>query len=156
MTFLEMARLTLEKSKEPLTYDEIWNKGIEYGYAKEVLTKGKTPERTVAAQIYINIRDEEKSQFCVASKRPTRFALSSWNKEEVAPQAGIKTKKPEPLFKERDLHQLLAYFCYYYLNILTRTIDDKISKNGIKGKNEWLHPDMVGLDIASIKGFRHQ
>jgi len=29
MTFLEMARLTLEKACAPLTVDEIWNTGLE-------------------------------------------------------------------------------------------------------------------------------
>ena len=46
MTFLELARLTLEKAKGPSTVDEIWTRGIEYGYAQQVRTTGKTPSRT--------------------------------------------------------------------------------------------------------------
>ncbi|MFZ3132990.1 MAG: hypothetical protein WA125_18255 [Desulfosporosinus sp.] len=46
MIFLEMARLTFEKTKVPLPVDEIWNKGLEYGYAQQVMTTGKTPSRT--------------------------------------------------------------------------------------------------------------
>jgi hypothetical protein len=34
MTFLEMTKLTLEKANVPLTVDEIWNKGFEYGFGK--------------------------------------------------------------------------------------------------------------------------
>lgn len=154
MTFLELARLTLEKAKAPLTVDEIWNRGIEYGYAKQVMTTGKTPSRTIGAQLYVNIRDNERSDFCIYNKRPTRFALSTWNEQELA-SAPIQEiqKQTSIIYNERDLHQILSYFAYNYMNILTRTINDKISKGGPKGKNEWIHPDMVGLDVSSIKDF---
>lgn len=36
MTFLELDRLTPEKAKSPLTVDEIWTRGIDYGYAEQV------------------------------------------------------------------------------------------------------------------------
>jgi len=154
MTFLELARLTLEKAKGPLTVDEIWTRGIEYGYAQQVRTTGKTPSRTIGAQLYVNIRDSSKPDFCISSKRPTRFALSTWDKQVLESEPIKETQsKTSYIYKERDLHQILAYFAYNYMNILTRTINDKISKGGPKGKNEWIHPDMVGLDVSSIKDF---
>jgi uncharacterized protein len=154
MTFLEMAMLTLEKANVPLTVDEIWIKGLEYGYAKEVMTTGKTPSRTIGAQLYVNIRDNPKSEFFIYNKRPTRFALLSWDKKELKYEPiEVTDKHTSYVYKERELHQILAYFAYNYMNILTRTINDKISKGGPKGKNEWIHPDMVGLDVSSIKDF---
>lgn len=154
MTFLELARLTLEMAKVPLTVDEIWNKGIEYGYAQQVRTTGKTPSRTIGAQLYVNIRDNSLPDFSISSKRPTRFALSTWDKQEIESEPIQEIEMLTTyVYLERDLHQILAYFAYNYMNILTRTINDKISKSGLKGKNEWVHPDMVGLDVSSIKDF---
>ena len=63
MTFLEMARQTLEKTNAPLASNEIWDKALEYGCAQEVKTTGKTPQRTVGAQLYVNIRDAQNRIF---------------------------------------------------------------------------------------------
>ncbi|MEI6131965.1 MAG: HTH domain-containing protein [Bacillota bacterium] len=153
MTFLEMVRHTLEKANVPLSAEEIWEKGLEFKFAQQVKTSGKTPQMTVAALLYVNIRDDESTSFVISSKRPTRFGLSSWGDKELlaAPPKIVEPHRAQ--YKEKDLHQILAYYAYNYLKILTRTINDKISKSGVKGKNEWLHPDMVGLDISSIKDF---
>ena len=118
MTFLEMAKLTLEKANVPLTVDEIWNKGFEYGFAQEVMTTGKTPSRTIGAQLYVNMRDNSKSYFCIVSKWPTRFALTSWDKEEIETETIEMTDKQTSYgYLERDLHRILAYFAYNYMNI---------------------------------------
>ncbi|WP_407311887.1 HTH domain-containing protein [Desulfosporosinus sp. SB140] len=153
MTFLEMAKLTLEKACVPLTVDEIWNKGLEYGFAQQVMTTGKTPARTIGAQLYVNIRDNTKSGFCAVSKRPTRFALTAWDKKELECEPiEVEDKKTSYVYLERELHQILAYFAYNYMNILTRTINDKISKGGPKGKNEWIHPTVSNSRWAN-KGY---
>ncbi|MDR3540703.1 MAG: HTH domain-containing protein [Desulfosporosinus sp.] len=154
MTFLEMARSVLEKAKAPLTPAEIWNKGLEFGLTQQLKSTGKTPVATIGAQLYVNIRDNPKSDFCKYGERPTRFALSAWNEKELSVSEPVQmVSKQTFTYKERDLHQILAYFAYYHLNVITSTINDKISKNDRKGRNEWQHPDMVGLDISSIKDF---
>ena len=105
MTFLELARLTLEMAKGPLTVDEIWNRGTEYGFAQQVMTTGKTPSRTIGAQLYVNIRDNQRSDFCIYSKRPTRFALSEWDKKELQYKPiDIPKKQTSYGYLERDLH----------------------------------------------------
>jgi uncharacterized protein len=154
MTFIELAKLTLEKANTPLTADEIWEKSIEFSYAKDLKSTGKTPQRTISAQLYVNIRDDQNSVFCIADRRPTKFALSSWSEKQIVAKTAITTTKKDIFnYLEKDLHQIMSYFAYNYLNVLSRTIDNRISKNGPKGKNEWLHPDMIGLDISSIKDF---
>lgn len=159
MTFLEMIHKTLEQAKSPLTPDEIWEMGQSLGFAQMVGSTGKTPVATVSARLYVDIRDNPNSPFTIISRRPSKFDLKKWHLdklpldkiEEVVIEHEPKTKIFR--YKEHDLHQVLAYFAYNYLNALTKTINDKISKSGPKGKNEWLHPDMVGLDISSIKDF---
>ena len=156
MTFLEVALKTLEIIQMPLTASEIWEKAIEFGIAKLDMTTGKTPVNTLSARIYVEIRDNDKSKIVISSKRPTKFALISWSNKEIKKEPIIKSS-PEKTYcyREHDLHPILAYYAYNYLNTLTKTINDKISKGGPKGKNEWLHPDMVGLDISSIKDFKN-
>lgn len=117
------------------------------------MSKGLTPQRTIGAQLYVNIRDSNQSKFCISSKRPTRFALTSWDNvmTESDAQKNLQIKESFSC-KERDLNPILTYFAYTYMDVLTKTINDKISKGGQKGKNEWLHPDLVGIDISAIKG----
>lgn len=52
------------------------------------------------------------------------------------------------LIDERDLHCVLNKFCVEHLNIQVKTIfHERSTKN--KGKAEWLHPDMVGLQLTT-------
>lgn len=52
------------------------------------------------------------------------------------------------LIDERDLHCVLNKFCVEHLNIQVKTIfHERSTKN--KGKSEWLHPDMVGLQLTT-------
>ncbi|HZK54147.1 MAG TPA: winged helix-turn-helix domain-containing protein [Desulfosporosinus sp.] len=82
MTFLELARLTLEKAKGPLTVDEIWTREIEYGYAQQFRTTGKTPSRTIGAQLYVNIR-ESKACWSVYYLYKNQVLNYSRNKEAM-------------------------------------------------------------------------
>ena len=56
-----------------------------------------------------------------------------------------KTEKVS--FAERDLHVLLSSFVHMdsHFKCQTKTIFHEISTKTIKGKNKWLHPDMVGV-----------
>lgn len=150
MTFLEMAFNTLSRASTPLTANEIWDKGEEFGLAQMVKSKGLTPYNTIAAQLYVDIRDNPNSNFCISSKKPTRFALSSWKSKGLLDVEPI-IKKETATYWEKDLHQILSYYAFYYMKVLTKTINDKKTKVATKGKNEWIHPDMVGIDISPIK-----
>lgn len=155
MTFIEMAKKTLDKVGLPLSAQEIWDKAWEYGIAQKLGTQGKTPAQSIGARIYTSLRDDPKTPFCIASKRPTRFGLKVWNGTVLENSVPDKPK-PKVHFSEKDLHPLLAYYASNNLNVLTKTIDDKKGKNKGKGFAEWMNPDMVGLDMTTIRTIDNQ
>ncbi|MBQ9238987.1 MAG: HrgA protein [Treponema sp.] len=157
--FLEYAQQVLEHSAEPLTFQEIWKKGVEMGINKNLATSGKTPWATLGARLFVEVRDNPDSLFTKIGKRPAKFFLKSKlnlltpelieniDKEESQPSA----KKTKTSYSERELHPLLTYFAYSNTQfnngkaILTKTIFHEQSKKS--GLNEWVHPDIVGVYI---------
>ncbi len=73
MTFLEIAKKVLEDKeiKIPLTTKEIWQQVVKNGYTKD--TTGKTPERSIGAKLYVNVRDKKDSNFIKIGSRPAKF-----------------------------------------------------------------------------------
>ena len=154
-TFLELAHDVLNQSPKPLTYQEIWQIGHEKGLTANVQTSGKTPWQSLGAQLYVEVRDNDGSQFLKVGKRPARFFLKE-RQAELPPDAVAKIEKEEVRkgekkteFAERDLHPLLTYFAYANpsfnrgRSIFTKTVyHEKSMKSGY---NEWIHPDMVGF-----------
>ena len=41
MNFLELATQTIKAANRPLTQNEIWEKAVEFGFDKQLKTKGK-------------------------------------------------------------------------------------------------------------------
>jgi len=150
LTLKKLAIAVLKETKMPMTVDEIW----EYAQQSEKLDtarfQGKTPWRTLGAIIYTSIKDKsDKSEFKKIPGRPTRFGLRSENYSANSENEIIDSNhneiKPKSNMTERELHKYLTYFAAYRFDANTKTIDDKKSKKGTKGENEWLHPDMVGI-----------
>ena len=145
-SFLELAKRVMEEEKKPLSSEEIWEIAKTKGYDRNVGTQGKTPWRTIGAQIYVNIRDKQDSLFTKAETRPRRFQLKALQQEVVAeppptePVSSLLPKKFEYL--EHQLHPFLAYYGFYYLKAYLKTIQHSKSKREEFG--EWIHPDMVG------------
>jgi len=153
-SFLELAQDILKHSPKPLTYQEIWQLGVEKNLTSKIKTTGKTPWQTLGARLYMEVRDNEESKFIRVGK-PARFFLKA-RQSELPPDAVTKIEKEEvkkeekkTAFHERDLHPLLTYFAYTNpsfnrgRSIYTKTIyHEKSSKSGY---NEWVHPDMVGF-----------
>lgn len=48
---------------------------------------------------------------------------------------------------ERDIHPFLVRYLAKKLNVYSKTIYHESSTKGNKGKNEWLHPDVVGFNL---------
>ncbi len=156
--FLEFAKKVLEKSEIPLIYQDIWQRGTELGYDKELVTKGKTPWQTLGSQLFVDVRDNPNSIFVKVGKRPAKFFLKSKSNiltsefiEKLDNQEIAFKMNERTTFTERDLHPLLSYFAYSNPQfnrgkaILTKTIfHEKSRKNGL---SEWVHPDMVGVYI---------
>lgn len=61
----------------PLTVEEMWEQAKICGFDKRINTSGKTPWRTLGAQLYVEIRDNPDSEFIQVSKRPVKFSLKN-------------------------------------------------------------------------------
>lgn len=152
MTFLELAEKVLRENQKPLKSGDIWNEAVKMGYDKNVNSAGKTPWATLAALLYVNVRDNPKSQIGVTGKRPKRFYLKSFQnleellevseKEEIKEIEHEEKELRKPSYLEKELHALLAYYAFYYLRCYTKTINHSLSTK--KEYGEWVHPDMVG------------
>jgi uncharacterized protein len=148
MTFLELAQKVIKEEQKPLSDYEIWEIAQAKGYDVLVGSKGKTPWRSIAAQIYVSIRDDKNSPFIKAASKPTRFFLCNLQTALGMKVANSITDAEPPLkptkadFSERDLHPFLAYYSYHFLKAYTKTI--RHSTSGKKEFGEWTHPDMVG------------
>jgi uncharacterized protein len=146
MTFLQLAQKVLGEEKTPLTPEEIWKTAQTKGYDKAVGSQGKTPWRTIGAQLYVEVRDNPASIFTKTDTRPKRFLLKSLVEtqgqkilESSPPPALIENK---PGYWEKDLHPYLVYYGFHYLKAHLRTIHHNKSKKDEFG--EWVHPDIVG------------
>lgn len=154
-SFLDLARDVLKNATIPLTYQEIWESGKEQGFAGKINTTGKTPWQSLGAQLYVEVRDNDKSDFIKVGKRPTRFFLKersndlAENTVQIIEKAEEKKVEKKSEFHERDLHPLLTYFVYTNptfnrgRSIFTKTIFHEKSQK--TGYNEWIHPDIVGF-----------
>jgi uncharacterized protein len=156
-SLFDFAEEILSKSEKPLTYQEIWQKGVEMNLVPKLSLTGITPWASLGARLFVDVRDNPNSRFIKVGKNPARFFLISRRSEipqdiiQKIETAERKIKTEEASFNERDLHPLLNYFVYANpsfgrgKNIFTKTIYHEVSKK--KGYNEWLHPDMVGFYI---------
>lgn len=160
--FLDLALEVLKDAAKPLTYQELWELAEAKGFTKKIKTSGKTPWQSLGARLYVEVRDNEKSQIIRVGKRPTRFFLREREhelpadvidrlEENEAKREKDEAKRAESkaAFHERDLHPLLAYFANANpsfnrgRSIFTKTIFHE--KSNRSRYNEWLHPDMVGF-----------
>jgi uncharacterized protein len=154
-SFLDLAHDVLKQSPQPLTFQEIWRIGQDRKFAEKVGTSGKTPWNSLGAQLYVDVRDNEASQFVKVGNRPARFFLRERQSEVTADAIGKLDKKEaekhesKTSYQEKDLHPLLTYFAYAHpsfnrgRSIFTKTIHHQ--KSAKTGYSEWLHPDMVGF-----------
>ena len=154
-TFFDLIVDVFNETKNPMTADEIWEKAVEFGFDKKLGSLGKTPSATVGARLYVDAKDNgEKSTFIQVSKRPSRFLLRSLNlnsiqiENEIEKQESAEIKKyRESDFHERDLHPLLVKYVKDnpHFHCYAKTIYQENSVRKVKGANEWLHPDLVGV-----------
>ena len=149
MTFLDLAYKTLEKHNGPLTVSQIWEKSAEFGYRQELGSFGQTPIKTLAARLYVEIRDNPDTNLYQVSKRPAMFYIKDRKIQTKSQDIQVQDSIVESgaVFHERDLHPLLTAFVYSdsHFNCVSKTIHHEMSKKKKKGVNEWLHPDLVGL-----------
>jgi len=146
ITFLDLAKKILTQEKKAMSYTEIWKVAVETSQEKLVSTSGKSPWQTLGARLYIDVRDNPNSEFTTYGTNPKRFLLKS--QQGIIPQNSLnfQTQSTEKVgtlsYKEKDLHQLMVYYGYYYLKAFLKTIN--ASSSSKKSYKEWSHPDIVG------------
>ncbi len=123
--------------------EQIWAYAVEKGYDKECGVSGKTPWRTLQAQMYVNIRDKPDSKFIQVSSRPPMFGL----KGIAYGQSNPVSEKESVRFKERDLHPLLVAYLDGEQRFKghTKTICHENSTKSKKNSEKWMHPDLVSV-----------
>lgn len=152
-TFNTLIEETLQLIKSPLSPVEIWERATEMHIDSKLGSKGKTPWETISARIYTDIKENgDNSKYIQISKRPSRFYLRDLYESKTLSPAVLQIEEAMPrekkeAFKERDLHPLLTKFVYSapHFKCYTKTVFHEKSQKSKKGKNKWLHPDVVGV-----------
>ncbi len=89
-SFKNAAKRVLEEEKRPLSFYDITAIALKKGYLE---TAGKTPERSMGAQLYTDIKSNaSKSEFVQLGKN--RFGLRSWDMEVIEEEV-LKKEKDE-------------------------------------------------------------
>lgn len=142
-TGLQLSERVLSERGIPMGAEEIWAYAVEKGYDKECSLSGKTPWRTIQAQLYVNIRDKPDSRFVQVSSRPPMFGL----KGMTYGQESQVQKKESVKFRERDLHPLLVAYLDGEQRFKghTKTIYHENSTKSGKNSEKWMHPDLVSV-----------
>lgn len=144
VNFIELAKKVIKEAGKPLSAREVWSQVKAQGLEGKLKSDGKTPAATMGARLYNAALDDRNASIRSIGQRPKRFyipgvtpdaAVRSYSKE--SPEEDIKT----PTFKEKDLHQVLAYFVFEHMDSFAKTIVHSTSRKQRYG--QWTHPDMV-------------
>jgi hypothetical protein len=91
MSFLDLAERVLKEEDRPIGFEELWEIIAKKGYDKLTgRTIGKTPERSLGAMLYLDIKNNPDSIFVKYGKRPPKFFL----KGKIEVSAGTKEQPP--------------------------------------------------------------
>lgn len=135
---------------QPLSPSEIWDKAVEIGLDKQLITKGKTPWATLGARLYTDVINNPNSIFEPVGKNPKRFGLKNItaNQPSILPTTVVEPVIKVEKFTERDLHPLLVKFAdsfFHFRGAKLKTIFHENLLKQKKGYNKWIHPDLVGV-----------
>ena len=95
MTYLEIAEEVLNQVGKPLKPQEIWDYALSLGFDLLKDTTGKTPENTIAAQLYTNIKDNADTTVFVQTDRGT-FGLKNFTIEREIEQEDAENETYDP------------------------------------------------------------
>jgi len=152
-SFLSLAEFVLKNKQEPMNEFQIWEAAQEFIKNKiiEFSTEGRTPWNTISARIYMDLKTNPENTKFVKLVKPKRFALKGYMEKEKVELLLTNTSIRKKSEKERDLHKYLSFWLKKEKNINSKTIFHEASlKNKTrKGeiKNQWLYPDMVGVEF---------
>lgn len=74
-SFKDLAEEVLASASVPMTPDEIWAEARRRGIDAKLSSQGKTPWRTLGAQLYTDVK-VRPSRFVIHEGRPKRFSLA--------------------------------------------------------------------------------
>lgn len=162
-SYLDFAEDVLKEAPRPLLPIEIWELGKNLECFSKLNYTGKTPQNSLAARIYVDVRDnQDKTRFIKVTTDPARFYLKelkdkipsnlNYDEEIDFGQKSKSIKISDAKFNERELHPILAYFAYTNQDfnkgkyIYTKTVfHENSTKKG--ALNQWIHPDMIGFSL---------
>lgn len=159
-TFKDLACEVLETIERPMSANEIWNLACEKGLDQKLQTSGKTPDQTLSSRLYETIKKPD-SPICSVSQDPIKFWLRSRMNELGKNDFSAQIPNAEPYvdsksqnerdggYQERDLHPLLVRFVMKNFGVYCKTIYHEESRKQRMGKNQWIHPDIVGVKFPS-------
>ena len=75
--FLNLAKQITSEEMKPLTPNQIWQIAISKGYDKGLGSNSKTPQRSLGASLYIDVRDNPDSNFISVDENPKHFYSES-------------------------------------------------------------------------------
>ena len=140
MKFLDLAKQVLQECQKPLSGSEIWQIAKEKGYVDRLETIGKTPEQTLLARLYTSANDPDNPNFQYVGTRPKRFYIPGVTPEESLifdeEQVLEKEEKVKKIgYKEKDLHQVLAYYVRNHLGAYPKTLNHSKSRKKLEDRS---------------------
>lgn len=150
-TYLHLAQEVLHDCAIPLQLGQIWNLAKQKGLDKKLESENPR-KQALSVALHSPIRREAYNIFAF-SKSPTLFGIIGKHQaiipEEEANEAQEnENDKASKEQLERSLHPLFVKFAREKLNLFCKTIYHEQSKKCRKGKNEWIHPDIVGVEFV--------
>lgn len=157
-TYLHLAQEVLLDSATPLQLGQIWNLAKQKGLDKKLESENPR-KQTLSVALHSPTRRKAYNIFAF-SKSPTLFGIIGKHQaiipEEEANEAQEnENDKASKEQLERSLHPLFVKFAREKLNLFCKTIYHEQSKKCRKGKNEWIHPDIVGVEFV-CKDYQNQ
>jgi restriction system protein len=117
VSFKEAALCVLEKADEPLSTKEVTDIAIQDGLIK---TEGQTPEASMGAQLYLDIKNNKNSPFLKVGK-----GLFSLKRHEASSSPFILIEKQNDIVKKElkgKLHDLDPYLFEFLVGDLLQKI----------------------------------
>ncbi|PAF48068.1 hypothetical protein BKH46_01795 [Helicobacter sp. 12S02634-8] len=137
----------LEQASEPLSRGRVHNKLQELGsHNLTDCQKSKVWDKTG------EILKSDTETFILYGVGVKKYWLKSRGEYQKAPDKDISNTATDG-FHERALHPLLVKFINEdpYFKAYCKTIFHEESKNGKKGENQWLYPDVIAVQFAKDK-----
>jgi hypothetical protein len=102
MTFLELAEVTLEQNKKPMTANEIWTYAKSKKIDVQLKSSGITPWKTLNAQLGTFTLNNKSGKFARTATRPTKYFLRNQEPEIDKPSL---LEKINPIIEDIGLSQ---------------------------------------------------